>query len=237
VKYLGSKRRIAKDILPIILADRQPGQVYVEPFCGGCNLIDKVTGPRIAADINPYLIAFLSEDFAPFHVGESLYKHIQQNKDGYPAALVGYAGFCLSFGAKFFGGYRRDKAGVRDYENEAQQNIRAQQNIKAQQPYLQGVEFHCCNYYELAYPEQSLIYCDPPYAGTTGYLGGFDHEVFWGWVRGMTSLGHTVFVSEFSAPDDFECLWEKEIPNVMNGTAGKRGTEKLFKLKEVGEWR
>lgn len=230
MKYLGSKRRIAKDILPIILADRRLDQWYIEPFCGGCNLIDKVTGPRIAADINPYLIALLREPFDYFHVGESLYKHIQQNKSEYPAALVGYVGFCLSFGAKFFGGYRRDKAGIRDYENEAQQNL------KAQQPYLQGVKFHCCNYYSLTYPERSLIYCDPPYAGTTGYRGGFNHEVFWGWVRGMASLGHTLFVSEYSAPVDFECLWEKEIPSVINGTAGKRGTEKLFKLKEVGQW-
>lgn len=33
--YLGSKNRIAPKILPIILADRQSGQFYVELFCGG----------------------------------------------------------------------------------------------------------------------------------------------------------------------------------------------------------
>ena len=58
MKYMGSKARIAKDILPIILKDRiSEEQYYVEPFCGGCNLIDKVKGNRIASDINPYLIA------------------------------------------------------------------------------------------------------------------------------------------------------------------------------------
>lgn len=57
MKYMGSKNRIAKEILPIILRNRQPGQYYVEPFCGGCNMIDKVSGNRIAADANPYLIA------------------------------------------------------------------------------------------------------------------------------------------------------------------------------------
>ena len=35
MKYQGSKRRIAKDILPIILRDRKNGQFYVEPFVGG----------------------------------------------------------------------------------------------------------------------------------------------------------------------------------------------------------
>ena len=54
---MGSKARIAKDILPIILANRKQGQHYVEPFVGGCNTIDKVNGNRIGADFNKYLIA------------------------------------------------------------------------------------------------------------------------------------------------------------------------------------
>ena len=57
MKYMGSKWRIAKHILPIILEGRKDGQYYVEPFCGGCNIIDKVPGNRIANDGNPYLIA------------------------------------------------------------------------------------------------------------------------------------------------------------------------------------
>jgi DNA adenine methylase len=47
MKYMGSKRRIAKEILPIILKDRKPSQWYVEPFCGGANIIDKVDGKRL----------------------------------------------------------------------------------------------------------------------------------------------------------------------------------------------
>lgn len=44
MKYMGSKRRIANEILQIILKDRTPNQYYVEPLCGGCNVIDKVGG-------------------------------------------------------------------------------------------------------------------------------------------------------------------------------------------------
>jgi DNA adenine methylase len=55
MKYMGSKNRIAKHILPIILKDRKEGQWYIEPFVGGFNLIDKVKGNRIAADCNPYI--------------------------------------------------------------------------------------------------------------------------------------------------------------------------------------
>jgi len=50
MKYMGSKSRIANDILPIILKDRKQDQYYVEPFCGGLNVIDKVDGNRIAND-------------------------------------------------------------------------------------------------------------------------------------------------------------------------------------------
>jgi len=59
MKYMGSKARHAKHILPIILKDRKPDQWYVEPFVGGANVIDKVDGKRIGADINPYVIAML----------------------------------------------------------------------------------------------------------------------------------------------------------------------------------
>ena len=58
---MGGKGRIAKSILPIILDGRKPGQTYIEPFVGGCNSMDKVPqadGPRIAGDMNPYLISF-----------------------------------------------------------------------------------------------------------------------------------------------------------------------------------
>lgn len=56
MKYMGSKNRIAKHILPIILKDRKENQYYVEPFVGGANMIDKVNGLRIGADNNVYLI-------------------------------------------------------------------------------------------------------------------------------------------------------------------------------------
>jgi len=113
MKYMGSKRRIAKEILPIILDGRKDNQYYVEPFCGGCNTLDKVLGNRIGNDINKYLISFLNEmkkeDFSLPFIGEEQYKEMKNNQDKYPEWLLGYAGFQLSFGAKWFGGYRRDK--------------------------------------------------------------------------------------------------------------------------------
>ena len=59
MKYMGSKNRLAKELLPIILKDRKQGQWYVEPFVGGANMIDKVDGNRIGSDNNKYLIEAL----------------------------------------------------------------------------------------------------------------------------------------------------------------------------------
>lgn len=44
MKYQGSKNRIAKDLLKVILADERVKncKYWVEPFVGGANMIDKV---------------------------------------------------------------------------------------------------------------------------------------------------------------------------------------------------
>lgn len=44
MKYMGSKSRIVDNILPIIQERLRDYNIktYIEPFCGGCNVIDKV---------------------------------------------------------------------------------------------------------------------------------------------------------------------------------------------------
>ncbi len=55
---MGSKNKIAKYLLPIMSRVRG-NRVWVEPFVGGANLIDKVNSKRIGNNIHPYLIALL----------------------------------------------------------------------------------------------------------------------------------------------------------------------------------
>jgi len=58
MKYLGSKRKLVKDILPIILENKEKYDYYIEPFCGSLAVIQEVEGiKKIASDINPFLIA------------------------------------------------------------------------------------------------------------------------------------------------------------------------------------
>lgn len=231
MKYMGSKNKYAKILLPIILKDRKEEQYYVEPFCGGCGLLKYVEGNRIASDNNFYLIetfkALQNGWIMPEEVTEELYRDIKNNLDDYPPHLAGYVGFQLSYGAKWFGGYRRDKIGKRNYSMEAYRNV--EKDI----PLIQGVDFFYLSYDELVIPDNSIIYCDPPYANTTKYkTGDFDHDKFWEWCRNMTKKGHTVYISEYTAPDDFKVVWEKEVNNTLDkNTGSKKGTEKLFVMK------
>ena len=232
MKYMGSKARISKEILPIILKDRKPEQWYVEPFVGGANTIDKVNGNRIGNDYNTYiyslLVALQNDWQPPMEITEEFYKTIKANKDGFDKHLVGYVGSQLTFGATWFGTYRRDKVGIRNYSDEARRNV-----LK-QAPTLKGIDFYNLNYTELNIPPNSLIYCDPPYEGTFGYEKdkSFNHHAFWQWCRDKTKEGHKVFVSEYNAPNDFECIWSKELKQVINNTSSKtpKPVEKLFTL-------
>ena len=229
MKYMGSKNRISKYLLPIILNNRKENQYYIEPFVGGCNLIDKVNGNRIGSDSNKYLIAMWNKVskgwIPPKYITEKQYNFIKKHKDLFPH-LTGYIGFALSYGGKFFGGWCRDSLGIRNYVDEAYRNA------INQFPKLQKVKFYNCNYNELPIPENSMIYCDPPYQNTTKYNKyDFDYDKFWDWCR-EKSITNNVFVSEYNAPVDFECIWEKEVnSSLTKNTGSKKNIEKLFKFR------
>lgn len=224
---MGSKNRIAKEILPIMLKER--GQrTWVEPFVGGGNMIDKVQGERIGADINSYLIDALIAirdcvGDLPRNNKEFTEKDYNELRKSDNYKYKGYAGFAFSYGGKWLGGWCRDGLNARDYVNESYKNA-----IK-QSPLLQGVKLVNKSYLDLPIPESSLIYCDSPYEGTTKYKDNFNHIVFWQWCRDMARMGHSLFVSEYSAPNDFKCVWEKEIvSSLTKDTGGKKSCGKTF---------
>ena len=50
-------------------------------------------------------------------------------------------------------------------------------NLMKQLPNILDIEYVCCEYYELKIPENSIIYCDPPYLGTNdNYSNSFTKE-------------------------------------------------------------
>ena len=244
MKYLGSKNRIANDILDVILSDMMPGDTFVDAFCGGCNLLDKVPSwfHRIGNDKNKYLIAMwkmLTErGWNPpkeitrdkYNVYRRLFNGSKFNDDSNITMLdaeIGWYGFMGSFNGRFFdGGYSGHDVNGRDYIGE---QIR---NTLAQVPRLKGVEWHHSDYYKIPIPTGSTIYCDIPYRGTKRYATStdFDYGRFYEWCRRMSSIGNKVFVSEYSMPSDFECVWEKQVTNSMNQSVTHRPIERLFTL-------
>jgi DNA adenine methylase len=233
MKYMGSKNRIAKYILPIILKDRKDrkeGQWYVEPFVGGCNTIDKVTGNRLASDSHSELIAMwkaIQEGWEfPDTITESDYNRIRYDTTS-PAYLKGYVGFNASYSGKWWGGmarYTSPQGKVQQFDKEAHRFV------TRQLPYIKDIVFECVEYDSLICPKDSLIYCDPPYRDTTKYKSAFDHEKFYEWCRSMKLAGHTVYISEYTMPEDFICVWSKERRSSLTPEGGTWKIEKLFTL-------
>lgn len=235
---MGSKRRIWKDIAPLILSNRKKGQCYVEPFCGGCNSLCNVEGWRLASDINPYLIAMLikgGEGWVPSdHYSRTTYeffkKLYRKNYNGKINHLIGYIGFSCSFRGMFFNSF------IDSYLHKSSNKI-----VNPQKEYrnsflktikkVTDVEFKCCSYDELIIPDNSIIYCDPPYRNVANYQCDFDYDKFYNWLKHMKSLGHSVYISEYWMPEDFKCIWQKEVVNFLGnyGHINSR-TEKLFTI-------
>jgi DNA adenine methylase len=235
MKYMGSKARIGKEISEIINKEITKNNItkYLEPFVGGANLIEYVEcDKRYGTDSNEYLIAMWkalqSGWIPPNQMTKVEYENIKDNKDAFPKELVAVAGFCATYNAKWFGGF----AGIvttkinttRNYYDEA---IR---NIINQVPKIKNVIFGNVKYQELKLDklQNYLIYCDPPYENSTKYKDEFDHADFWNWAR-VVSKNNTVLISEYNAPDDFECLWSKDLTTTLDKNSRKVDTEKLYK--------
>ena len=237
MKYMGSKKRIAKFILPIMLAEAEKNRLttWVEPFVGGANMIDKVPNnfQRIGIDYNAHTIEALIAirdlvDKLPNEVNEEYYRNLKGSK---PEPITSLIRFGASFGGKFEDGFARGMTNKGVPRNYWQETVR---NAQKQSQNLQGVKFINGSYNEYSDFENCLIYCDPPYEGTTSYkTDTFDHIKFWDWCRKMSEK-NLVFVSEYKAPDDFECIWQGEVKTNFASNqkeATHKAVEKLFRYK------
>ena len=202
-------------------------------FCGSC-VVEAKLAPHfdrvICNDKHEYLIEMLkgvqNGYELPEHISEEEYKYIKSHKDE-DKILAGFVGFGCSFGGKFFGGYARNK----EQTNYA---LQSKKSLLKDMIYLPNVEFTCLDYRDVDVPNGSIVYADPPYANTTTYQGQkFDSEVFWEYMR-QISKHNQVFISEQTAPDDFECIWEKPFTRTLDRNKDNqfKVVEKLFTYKK-----
>ena len=248
MKYMGSKSRIAKHIVPIIqkYINESGYNYYLEPFVGGANVIDKIKcKTKIGSDKNKYLIALLQRvqsnepllDSVPKELYDEARNAFNNSDDTkFTNWEMGNIGFLASYNGRWFdggyakAGYEKTKNGerYRDYYREAKDNI------LNQAPDLKDIKFSCKDYryYNDVNLENFVIYVDPPYQGQKQYANAiaFNYEEFWQTMRDW-SKNNIVLISEQNAPSDFECIWEQEVSRSIKATDKSKSTEKLFKYK------
>jgi DNA adenine methylase len=229
---MGSKSRIAKYIVPIIQDYLDKSNFYYyEPFCGGCNVIDKIKcNKKYASDSNEYLISLLqyiqNDGELPNEVPRELYSDVRSNPNNYEKWYVGAVGFLASYNGRFFdGGYAQsgyEGKRYRDYYQEAKRNL-----LK-QTPNLKDIIFKC-SLYQNTKPVNMVVYADPPYKNTKQFANSknFNHELFWD-IMTEWSKSNIVLVSELQAPDDWKCIWQQEVSRSIKSTDKSKAVEKLF---------
>lgn len=248
MKYMGSKQKIAKDILSVIFKNSEQTFYFVDLFCGSCSVTELVPEKyiRIANDKNMFLIKMFEYlvngfDF-PRIIKKDVYDHYRNLYNQYnkglielsfdEIAMIGWVGWMGSFNGRFFsGGYSGHNVVIssgktRDYIKEQIQNtLKSIEN-------LEGVIFKSDSYEHVSIPEGSIVYCDIPYKSTKQYetSKGFDYDKFYNWCRENKNK-YQIYISEYNMPDDFICIWSKEVTNSMNTTKTYKPVEKLFTIK------
>jgi len=248
MQYLGGKSRISKQISEVINneisrwkiknsttdstnnnnRERERQLTFVSLFCGTCSIESKIEGfdNIICNDNHEYLIELLkgvqNGYDLPEIITEEQYKYIREHKDE-DKILTGFVGFGCSFGGKWFGGYARNKTNT----NYA---LQSKKSLLKDMKNLMTAKFTCQDYRDLIIPNNSIVYADPPYNNTTGYgKDKFNSDEFWEYMR-VISKNNKVFISEQTAPNDFECVWEKEFTRTLDVNKDNqfKVTEKLF---------
>jgi DNA adenine methylase len=211
MQYMGGKARIARRLTEVMLERRTAQTVYLEPFIGGGNVFCHMAPHfdyRIGADSSDDLVkmwAAVRDGWVPpDEISREQYREIRSQS---PSALRGFVGFGCSFGGKWWGGYAAPSKTIDNYA------AMSQRTVLKQRPGFDGSWLYRMDYRMWCPDERYLIYCDPPYAGTTNYTGtdDWDPEEFWATVDKWAGQGALVFVSEYEAPPGWEAIWQRDV--------------------------
>jgi DNA adenine methylase len=251
MRYLGSKRRYIKEIMPILMNHMDSSKTFVDAFGGGMNVVTNMPCKnKVALDINIYIYSLwemlkmvkLKKQplylTIPREFTKEEYLDVKKNYLGeeseynYPLSLIGYVGSALSFGGAWFNGFANyNPKKNEDHVREAYNGVKKQLD---EWIHPESTDFRCCSYDQYDYSNgNNIIYSDPPYQDTKKYISDFDNKKFWDWCREQRKNGNFIYVSEYSAPDDFKEVWRKEKKDTLgswNRNNGKTSSriEKIF---------
>ena len=242
--YQGGKKRLGKHIYKVIkevenqLCDEKIP--YFEPFCGmigvGIHFVREEGNRKIRfCDLNGDLIEMwkgFQGGWKPKPVcSKEQYEKLKRSKS--PSKERGFYGITCSYSGMFFHAYRGiiKQSGQNPLKNGLNGISKYTDDMKGK-----NVRFLNSRTYNKFKPKNTLIYCDPPYKGTTQYdiklVGNFNHNKFWEKVKEW-GQDNTVLISEYEAPQFVECIWEKHIKLDIRDKNNfkKNRIEKLFKYE------
>ncbi|WP_173585434.1 DNA adenine methylase, partial [Secundilactobacillus paracollinoides] len=124
---------------------------------------------------------------------------------------------------RLFHKWRREQMNISSRYDLLQQLERLQQTVR-----LQQLEYSVKDYRELVIDTDDVVYCDPPYVGTSHNYGGFDHKAFENWYL-HECPAKEIYISEYTKLPYTEVAFN--FGNKQNFSAtGKRRDELLLRV-------
>lgn len=258
MKYLGGKKKIAKYIAYIINTYHPNINHYYEMFCGMCSvgLLVNAKYKHFSDAFKPNisLLNAIKEgvwqppDEFPLEKYNEYMRHVKEvEKSGnkyeleklYNNPLTSYVGFGLSFGAKYFGGFARNKAGNNDNSKFISSTNEWINLIRLGNKFV-NADFKHADYRTIL-PTNSVIYLDPPYIDTTALKQNketFNHDEFYNYCDELVKRNNQVFISEYFMPSDrFTLIAEFHFKQTMavQQDKGVAKTERLYVPRSTGK--
>jgi DNA adenine methylase len=245
MRYMGGKAKIAKHIVSAIMTDTEARDRWVEPFVGGANVIEHAAPHFRQArgyDLHPDLILLWKHVASGGALPETVTREMYAaHRHAEPSWLRGVIGFGASFGGKWFGGYGAQKIDARHRHETVYPGSRStllrQGAVFASHP---DIRFERSDYVHVNPAPGSVVYCDPPYLGTTAYASGaFDHRRFYQVIQSWAA-DCFVYVSEYQILPGVahRMIWERERrTSLKKDVNAEVRLEKLFRiLPESDPW-
>lgn len=214
MQYHGGKARLASTLSRVIREAAPDAHAYLEPFMGGASMAAAMAPhyPTVhLGDADPDLVALWTAARdgwePPTELSREQYAALRQETE--PTALRAFAAHGMSFGGKRWGGYASNARGD-DFAGAARRGV-LKKGLA-----LRGADIRQASYETWQPGAGWLVYCDPPYAGTTGYGAAWDPAEFWEVMSAWRDRGAAVFVSEYAAPEGWAPVWSK--PHRVNMT-------------------
>ena len=227
VGYQGGKVNLGRVLGPLLqqYAEEQGLTHWVEPFFGSGGVTRYLDLPhRTVSDANVDLMALWQalQDgtfrFPPKRdFTKAAWRRLRDSADdrGTPSAKRAFFGWVTTLPVRYFGTYleRRNGLPMREYARRELARLR-----RLAQVTFRDVRFLSGRSYLEWWPQLrrggKLVYCDPPYPGTTPYWDvharsgtRFDHDLFWRTLVRWGRAGNHVFVSTNEPPRHDRSRW------------------------------